>query len=186
MTAFPIRWLPYLLAGEFLVALFFQPQVFAQEAGEKPEAPMPKAMQAAIPFLRKPAETLPQKSTEPEPERVPDLPRLATRLLEYAEVIGCLGKDCGIFVANFVLPDGNTSKYGIQLADELSREMASRRSALQIVDRELARRLSRQRPHPREVRQGRCNSGVCLSVLGRIRSARHDHQTSSRTGAAFS
>ena len=68
---------------------------------------------------------------------MPDLPALATRLLEYAEVIGCAGKDCGIFVANFVLPDGNTSKYGIQLAGELSKEMASRRSDLQIVDREL-------------------------------------------------
>jgi len=135
MTALPIRWLSYLLASEFLVALFLQPQVFAQEAGEKPGAPMPKARPAAIPLLTRLPGTMPQKSTEPE--RVPDLPALAAKLLEYAEVVGCAGKDCKIFVANFVSPDGNTSKYGMQLADALSKEMASRRSGLQMVDRQL-------------------------------------------------
>jgi len=38
----------------------------------------------------------------------------------YAEAVGCAGKDYKIFVANFVLPDGNTSKYGMQLADRKS------------------------------------------------------------------
>jgi len=50
----------------------------------------------------------------------------------YAEAVGCAAKDCKIFVANFVLPDGNTSKYGMQLADPLSKEMTSRRSDLQM------------------------------------------------------
>jgi len=37
MKALPIRWFSYLLASEFLVVLFLQPQVFAQEVGIKPE-----------------------------------------------------------------------------------------------------------------------------------------------------
>jgi hypothetical protein len=50
----------------------------------------------------------------------------------YAEAVGCAAKDCKIFVANFVLPDGNTSKYGMQLADALSK--GNGRSAARSAD----------------------------------------------------
>lgn len=137
MTAQPVRWLPFLFAVGFLAGSFFLRSGFAQEAAEKPSAPTPKAVQPRIPLLAKPTGTLPKKRSEPQPERVPDLPALATRLLEYLKVLSCAGVNCRIWVTNFVLPDGNTSQYGMDLADELSKEMARQHSDFQIVDHQL-------------------------------------------------
>jgi hypothetical protein len=44
-------------------------------------------------------------------------------------------------VTNFALPDGNTSPYGMQLADELSKELASQNHKIQVIDRRLLQNL---------------------------------------------
>jgi TonB family protein len=62
---------------------------------------------------------------------------LATRLLKNAEDAGCSATDCKLLVTNFVLPDGNSSLYGRQLADELSVEIVRQQPAIKIVDRSL-------------------------------------------------
>jgi TonB family protein len=60
---------------------------------------------------------------------------LAAKLSEFLAVADCHQKDCTILVADFVLPDGNVSLYGTRLADELSRELASRTTKMWVVDR---------------------------------------------------
>lgn len=132
MTALRSRWRSYFLAMLFAAGCI-PPPIFAQEADVKPDAPTPKIGQAAGALPTKAAVT-PGKS-EPEPELVPDLPALATKLLEYAKFESSAEKNCKIVVANFTLPDGNTSQFGMRLADELSKEMASLRSDFQLVDR---------------------------------------------------
>jgi TonB family protein len=42
---------------------------------------------------------------------------------------------------NFVLPDGNTSRYSMQLADELSSEIAKQEKSVQVIDRTLLQNL---------------------------------------------
>lgn len=120
-----------------MVASFLGWLSFAQEASNKPDAPTPKVVQPGVPLLSIPTRTVTENRSEPQPERVLDLPTLATRPLEYAKIVGCTRTNCRIFVTNFVLPDGNTSQYGMQLADELSREMARQRNDVQIVDHQL-------------------------------------------------
>jgi len=136
MTALCTGPLRCFLASGFWFALLSLPP-FAQETGQKPDTPIPKPGQSTNPLVAKRAGTFPQKRSDPEPERVPDFAALATKLLEYAKLLGCTEKDCKIFVTNFVLPDGNTSEYGMQLADELSKKMASQRSGFRIVDHDL-------------------------------------------------
>jgi TonB family protein len=141
MTAFLIRCHSYFLTGGFLFTLFFLWPNLAQEPSGKPDAPTPKTGQAASSLPTRTTETPPQGKSEPEPEKVPDLPALATKFLEDAKFVGCVEKDCKIVVTNFVLSDGDTSQYGMQLADELSKEMASQRSSFQVVDRRLLQDL---------------------------------------------
>lgn len=111
--------------------------IVAQEPSGKPDAPTPKTSQTAITLPTKLAEIPIAAKSVPELDTLPDLGTLATRFLEYASVRGCPKKDCNIVVTNFVLPDGNTSQYGMQLADELSKELASRRNNFQVIDRSL-------------------------------------------------
>jgi TonB family protein len=71
---------------------------------------------------------------------------LASRLLKYATDAGCSATDCKLLVTNFVLPDGNSSLYGRQLADELSVEIVRQRPAIQIVERSILQSyLARER-----------------------------------------
>jgi hypothetical protein len=76
-----------------------------------------------------------------EPDTLPDLTYLATEIAKYAARKSCLTKNCSILVTNFLLPDGNTSRYGIQLADELSKDLASRGNNIQVTDRGLLQDL---------------------------------------------
>jgi hypothetical protein len=66
-----------------------------------------------------------QKPDAPAPHPMADLHVLVARLMKYADSADCRQKGCRLLVANFSLPDGGTSHYGMQLADELSRELAN-------------------------------------------------------------
>lgn len=76
---------------------------------------------------------------------------LAGRVLTKAGKAGCKPPDCRILVANFTLNSGATSKLGIQLADALSRELATQQSAIQVVDRSLLRAYIEQERIPAQV-----------------------------------
>ena len=156
MIALRSRWCSYFLALLF-AARVIPPPIAAQEAGAKPDAPTPKIGQAAGALPMKPALTSPHRKSEPD---VPDLPALAAKLLGYAKFLGCAERNCKIFVANFALPDGNTSQFGMRLADELSREMASVQSNFQIVDRSIVQDLLIKDSIP----QKSINAGVIRAI----------------------
>src|SRR5215475_11327169 len=59
---------------------------------------------------------------------------LAARLLKHADTAGCK-KTCSILVANFTGETGQTSPLGVQLADEVSEQLAAQAKGLQIVSR---------------------------------------------------
>jgi TonB family protein len=66
---------------------------------------------------------------------LPDLEELAAKLTEFVAVANCQQMNCTILVTDFVLPDKNTSLYGTRLADQLSKELASRTAKMRVVDR---------------------------------------------------
>ncbi len=97
-----------------------------------------RAMKAKSPEARaKPPATTPQAKSSSEQDTTSNVRSLATEFLKYPAVGSCSKKDCTIIVTNFVLPDGNTSPYGMQLADELSKELASQNHKIQVIDRGL-------------------------------------------------
>ena len=70
---------------------------------------------------------------------------LTTRLLKHADAAGCK-KTCSILVANFTGETGQTSPLGVQLADEVSEQLAAQAKGLQIVSRHnLQQYLERER-----------------------------------------
>ena len=79
------------------------------------------------------------------------LQELAARLLHHADQAGCHKRDCTILVMNFVLPDGNTSRYSMQLADELSSEMAQQDKSAQVIDRSLLQGLLQRERIPSQL-----------------------------------
>jgi len=100
---------------------------------------MPEAKPTpAAPGLR--VGSLPSKPSS-APREIETLQDLATRLLHHADDAGCIKGDCSILVMNFVLPDGNTSRYGMQVADQLSSEMAKQEKSVQVIDRALLQNL---------------------------------------------
>jgi TonB family protein len=58
---------------------------------------------------------------------------VASRILKKADKADCK-RGCRIVVANFVFSSGLTSQLGIELADQFSRELASQRHAIQIIN----------------------------------------------------
>src|SRR5215475_4454092 len=70
---------------------------------------------------------------------------LAARVLKHADSAGCK-KTCSILVANFTGETGRTSQLGVQLADEVSEQLAAQAKGLQIVSRHnLQQYLERER-----------------------------------------
>ena len=66
---------------------------------------------------------------------------------------------------NFVLPDGNTSPYGMQLADELSKELASQNHKIQVIDRGLLQDfLAKDRVPAKSM-----NAGVVHSIASALK-----------------
>jgi TonB family protein len=60
---------------------------------------------------------------------------LVARVLQHADKAGCKKSSCTILVANFTGSSGSTSILGMQLADQVSRELASQQNAIKIIDR---------------------------------------------------
>jgi len=129
------------LGGGFFLAFLLLAPVVAQETGERPDAPTPKTGQVAIPLPEKPTTTPPPAKSASERDTLRDLPELATAILKYAGAASCRKNGCTILVADFVMPDGNSSLYGMQLAEELTRELASRGKKIQVIDRSLLHEL---------------------------------------------
>lgn len=109
----------------------------AQEPSGKPEAPAPKTIQAPIPLPKYSSERAPSEKPAPKPDTVADLPALVASIAARALATGCKPKTCTILVTNFIFPDGNTSAYGMELADTVSRELATREYKLRVIDRSL-------------------------------------------------
>lgn len=83
------------------------------------------------------------KATSAQPQTPPVLTStqqgqvrdLATRVLQKAGEADCKPRDCTILVPNFTLASGATSRLGMQLADQVSIELAAQQNAIKIVDR---------------------------------------------------
>jgi protein TonB len=119
-----------MILGLLLVAV-------AQEPSGKPETPAPKTIQVPIPLPKHSSAPAPSEKPAPKPETVADLPALATSIAASTLAAGCQPKTCTVLVTNFIFPDGNTSVYGMQLADTLSRELTSNEFKLRVIDRSI-------------------------------------------------
>lgn len=138
---------PFLSSG-LLLTFGFLLVSQAQGPSGKPEAPTPKTTQAPIRLPKYSSARAASKKPAPEPETVADLPTLATSIATYISVAGCQPKTCAVLVTNFTLPDGNTSVYGMWLADTLSRELTSKEYKLRVIDRSLLKNfLAKERVH---------------------------------------
>ncbi len=83
-------------------------------------------------------DSLPPPAKDFPQEEIPSVPVFASRLTEILSSVKCHDKkDCTIFVADFVSPEGYTSSYGLRLADELSAELARQKSSIPVADRAL-------------------------------------------------
>jgi outer membrane biosynthesis protein TonB len=150
-----------ILASGLLVAFLFLPPVVAQKPDGNPEAPTPKTGQMAVSLPTKPAATPPPGKSTSGPDATSNLRALATEFLKYPAVASCSKKDCTILVTNFVLPDGNTSAYGMQLADELSKELADQNSKIRVIDHGLLQDfLAKDRVPAKSI-----NAGVVRSIV---------------------
>jgi TonB family protein len=68
------------------------------------------------------------------PDESAALQDLVSRLLSDVKKV-CKKGPCRILVTNFVLPEGDTSPYGIELADRLSQDLANGRKGISVVAR---------------------------------------------------
>jgi TonB family protein len=109
----------------------------AQETSTKPDSPTPKKIEAPIPLRENPSSRARSEKPTKEPETVADLQVLAALIATHASATDCPPKSCNILVMNFALPDGNTSAFGIQLADKLSTELANKDYNFKVIDRTL-------------------------------------------------
>lgn len=74
---------------------------------------------------------------------------VSSRILQNAEKANCRPNNCRILVADFSLPSGFTSQFGLKLADQFSKELASRQNSIQAIDRSaLKTYLERERISP--------------------------------------
>jgi len=127
---------PVLSCG-LVLTLGFLRFIQAQESSGKPDAPTPKKIEAPIPLRENSSSRVQSGKAAKEPETVADLEVLAALIATHASGADCPPKSCSILVMNFTLPDGNTSAFGIQLADKLSTELASKEYNLEVIDRTL-------------------------------------------------
>jgi TonB family protein len=81
-----------------------------------------------------PAQAL-QSSLAPTSQQQDQLRDLVARVLHHADKAGCKKGTCTILVANFTGSSGSTSILGMQLADAVSKELASQQHAIKIIDR---------------------------------------------------
>ena len=125
------------LSCGLLLTLGFLQVTQAQETSGKPEAPTPKVIQTPVPLPKNSSAREPSEKPAPLPETVADLPALAASIATHTIAADCKPKSCTVLVTDFIFPDGNTSVYGMRLADTLSRELASKEYNLRVIDRSL-------------------------------------------------
>jgi hypothetical protein len=125
------------LGGVLLLTLGFLQFSQAQETSSKPEAPTPKKIEAPIPRPHNSSAHAPSEKPITEPETVAHLSAFATSVAAYTSAAGWHAKSCTILVTNFTLPDGNTSAYGMEVADQLSSTLAGKEYQLKVIDRAL-------------------------------------------------
>jgi Gram-negative bacterial TonB protein C-terminal len=77
-------------------------------------------------------------TTTPEADQLRDL---ASRLLRDSAQFECSKVSCKVLVNDFFLADGKPCAYGIQLANQLSSQISSQRTDLQLIDRSDAHKL---------------------------------------------
>jgi len=139
---------PFLSCG--LLILGFLQVTQAQEPSSKPEAPMPKVIQAPIPLSKNSSSREPSEKPARLPETVADLPALAVSIAAHTVAADCKPKSCTVLVTDFVFPDGNTSVYGMRLADTLSGELTNKEYKLRVIDRSLLQKFLAKERVPAE------------------------------------
>jgi TonB family protein len=60
---------------------------------------------------------------------------VVTRVLKHADKAGCKKNTCTILVANFTDSSGSSSILGLQLADEVSKDLVSQQNVFRIIER---------------------------------------------------
>jgi TonB family protein len=125
---------PFLRSG-LLLTLGFLQATNAQEPSSKPDAPAPKVTQTPYPLPKRSPVQEPAEQPAPLPEIVEDLPALAASIAARTLAADCTPKNCAVLVADFLLPDGNTSVYGMRLADTLAHQLISKEYNLHVIDR---------------------------------------------------
>ncbi len=111
---------------------------------------MPKVIQAPIPLSKNSSPREPSEKPAPLPETVADLPALAVSIAAHTVAADCKPKSCTVLVTDFVFPDGNTSVYGMRLADTLSGELTNKEYKLRVIDRSLLRKFLAKERVPAE------------------------------------
>jgi len=76
-----------------------------------------------------------QASPGPTSQRQDQVYELVGRVLHHADKVGCKKNSCTILVTNFTLSSGATSRFGMQLADQISEDLASTQPGIRIVER---------------------------------------------------
>jgi TonB family protein len=154
-----------LLSSGLVLSLGLFQFSWAQEPSDKPDAPTAKT-NPMIPALPHKISVTPEPKSvaEPEPVAVKDLPALAASLAEYISVTGCQAKACTVLVTDFTLLNGDTSEYGMELADKLSGELAKEGRKIQVVDR---RRLQNFLAQDRIPEQS-INDGVIRAIANAL------------------
>jgi TonB family protein len=121
----------------FFFASLHSPPLAAQESPAKLDAPAPKQQPPIVPLPKGPPPTpQPAIGSEASPEVLQDLQELAVQILNHIPGDRCRKKGCTILVTDFELPDGNVSRYGIQLGDALSHELATQSRNVHLSDRD--------------------------------------------------
>ena len=91
----------------------------------------------AIVFFAGSARASAQETAPPRPEV--QIHEVASRILQEAEKANCKSRSCRILVTDFVVSSGLTSQFGLQLADQFSKELASQQNGAHIIDRSTLR-----------------------------------------------
>jgi TonB family protein len=99
--------------------------------------PFHSALYTAVSFILFLSGDLSSFSQETSRTALPEteIRTLANRILQKSGKVDCKPGNCTILVANFTLTSGATSRLGMQIADQVSKELASQQNAIKIVDR---------------------------------------------------
>jgi TonB family protein len=84
------------------------------------------------------SQVFPETATRPSPKDE-QIQTLTNWVLKEAPSIGCEPGACKVLVSDFLVPEGVTSLLGVQLADDLSKQLKDSQAQIQVFDRNLLR-----------------------------------------------